>query len=160
MTWAKYGNEFVDDCANAGLSDHAVRTHFEAIHWLYRVERYDMRVPKQLVRRFAGSPLYEAAIQELLDRSFWRDDDDTYLVMHHRDVVRQSLVAQQKKRTRDRQAQTRARAKLSADISDDVSADVSADTVSQSVKHSGLGAEGGYQPAIWPDPAPIPNDLP
>ena len=42
------------------------RTHTEAIGWLYRVEDTGLRIPKTIVRRFAGSEGYETAIRELL----------------------------------------------------------------------------------------------
>jgi hypothetical protein len=55
MTYQKTGTEFWDECAMVGPTDAAVRTHAEAIGWLYRIESDDLRIPKQLVRRFAGS---------------------------------------------------------------------------------------------------------
>ncbi len=54
MTYQKTGTEFWDECAMVGPTDAAVRTHAEAIGWLYRIESDDLRIPKQLVRRFAG----------------------------------------------------------------------------------------------------------
>src|SRR5918998_2982553 len=74
MTWCKFGTEFFDDLANAGLSDAAVRTHAEAISWIYRVEQTDLRIPKHLVRRFAGSEAWEVAVKDLVAAEFWRDD--------------------------------------------------------------------------------------
>lgn len=56
MTWSKYGLEFWDDCANANLSDAAARTHAEAISWVYRMEDTQLRVQKNMIRRFAGAP--------------------------------------------------------------------------------------------------------
>jgi hypothetical protein len=105
MTWQKLGTEFWDDCAQAGLSDAAVRTHAEAIGWLYRVESKDMRIAKSLVARFAGSVCWDTAVRELVAAEFWRDESDAWLIIHHTDVIRQSIAAQQAKRDRDRRAQ-------------------------------------------------------
>jgi hypothetical protein len=114
MTWAKYGVEFFDQCAEAGLSDAAVRTHVEALHYLYRLEAMDMRLVKHLVRRFAGSADWEQATKELVAAEFWHDVGDAYVVVHHEDVFRQSLAAQLKKREVEKERQRRNRAKDSA----------------------------------------------
>jgi hypothetical protein len=111
MTYCKLGTEFFDECADAGLSDAAVRTHAEAIIWLYRVEKFDMRIGKHLVRRFAGSDQYEVAIKDLVDAGFWLDDGDAWIVDHHRNIISQSLAAQltHRAKERDRMRQKRAR---------------------------------------------------
>ena len=140
MTWAKYSTEFGDELAHAGLSDSAYRTHSEAIAYLYRLEDTKLRIPKAVVRRFAGSPDYELAIKELLAAGFWRDRGDAWEVVHHGDVIRQGIAAQRQKRERDKRAQREHRKRntppgtapdVSADISDDVSAAVSGDTINQ-----------------------------
>lgn len=140
MTWTKFGAEFFDDCANHGLSDAAVRTHAEAIGWLYTVESVDLTIAKNVVRRFAGSENYADGIRDLLAVEFWCMQGAKYQVVHHADVIRQSLAAQQKKRSRDKQAQRdyRKRQGLSVvpDVSDDVSADVSGDAVRQTDKQA------------------------
>lgn len=138
MTWTKLGTEFWDDCAHAALSDAAVRTHGEAVGWIYRVESLDLGIPKQLVRRFAGSPCYESAVADLVAAGFWIASADRYVVVHHADVIRASIVAQQKQRERSKSAQAawRERQKKSGrdleEVSDDVSDDVSDNAVSQS----------------------------
>lgn len=105
MTWQKTGVEFWDDCAQADLSDAAVRTHSEAIGWLYRVESDDMRIRKELVPRFVGSKNWQTAIAELVSKEFWQEDTTSYIVVHHADVIRASIAAQRKKRERDKRAQ-------------------------------------------------------
>jgi hypothetical protein len=105
MTWAKYGTEFSDECAEAGLSDAAYRTHAEAIEWLYRVEQPSLRIPKGIVRRFAGSPHYERAIRELVAAGFWEDRGDCWALVHHSEVIRESLRQQHLTRARNRRAQ-------------------------------------------------------
>ncbi len=97
MTWCKLGDEFWDDCANEGLSDAAVRTHAEAIGWIYRIEQTELFIPKNLVRRFAGSPHWETGIQELLRVGWWAEDSTSYVVVHHADVIRASITAQQER---------------------------------------------------------------
>ena len=140
MTWTKLGDEYSDEIANAGLSDAAYRTHTEAAGWLYRIEDIKLRIPKHLVRRFAGSLDYETAIKELADARFWRDRGDTWEIIHHADVIRQSIQAQRQKRDRDKRAQQARRNRVSAspgprsvssDVSADISAGVSGDTDSQ-----------------------------
>jgi hypothetical protein len=132
MTWAKYGAEFRDDCANAELSDTAVRTHAEAIGWIYRIERTDLRIPKHLMRRFAGSPQWEVAVRDLVAAGFWQDRGDAYVVRHHGDVIRASIAAQRRKRERDKRAQSAWRKRnTDPDVSGDVSADVIGDADSQ-----------------------------
>lgn len=127
MTWTKFGSEFFDDCANHGLSDAALRTHSEAIGWLYNVESQDLTINKHLVRRFAGSENYESGITDLLAVGFWRTNGDKYQVVHHADVIRQSLAAQHKKRERDKKASRDYRKRHGLSVSDDVSADVGND---------------------------------
>ena len=138
MTWTKLGDEFSDECANTGLSDAAYRTHVEAIAWLYRVERMDLHIPKHLLRRFVGSEDWENAVQVLAALGWWRDRGDHYQVVHHEDVIRQSIAAQQAKRSRDKKAQADKRRRdeaKSSSVSDGVSADVIPDTDRQTSKH-------------------------
>ena len=53
MTWAKFGVEFRDECAEAGLTDAEFRTHAEALMYLYGIESKDLRIQRRrrLVRR-------------------------------------------------------------------------------------------------------------
>lgn len=122
MTWTKLGDEFSDECAAHELSDSAFRTHVEAIGWIYRVEQMDLRIPKHLVRRFAGSAHFEEAIDFLVSIGWWKRLVAHYEIVHHREVIRSSITMQQKKRERDRKAQQRRR---SGDVTDDVTTDVS-----------------------------------
>ena len=134
MTWSKYGSEYSDEIANACLSDAAYRTHTEAIGWVYRIEDLKLRIPKHLVRRFAGSDDYELAVKELAEAGFWRDRGDTWEIVHHADVIRQSIQAQRQKRDRDKRAQQARRKRVAAapepgSVSGDVSADISAGVI-------------------------------
>jgi hypothetical protein len=133
MTWAKYGAEYNDELANAGVSDAAYRTHSEGIAWLYLIEASRLRIPKNLVRRFAGSPDYELAIKELVDIGYWRDRNDAWEIIHHAGVIRQSIEAQKQLRERNKRAQKahRTRTAKPPPVSGDVSADIS-DAVSDS----------------------------
>jgi hypothetical protein len=105
VTWDKRGTEFSDECAAAGLSDAAYRTHSEAIEWLYRVERPTLSIPKNVVRRFAGSPDYARAITDLVAAGFWEDCGDCWEVIHHGEVIKESLRQQLQARARNRRAQ-------------------------------------------------------
>lgn len=139
MTWAKYGVEFFDQAAELGLSDAAVRTHAEAIAYVYRLDREnvaDLSIGRHLLHRFAGSLDAETAAVELVDAGLWRETPTGWTIEHHGDVIRQSLSAQRAKRERDRRAQHNQRNKPDqdsdadpdADVSTDPSADVSADS--------------------------------
>lgn len=134
MTWAKTGVEFPDQCADANLSDAAYRTHHEVISYLYRIDREDvgdLAIPRSMVRRIAGSDDHERAVKELVACGFWHDAGDRYRLVHHGDIVKQSLMAQRLKRQRDKAAQQtwRERNKKAAqsDVSDDVIADPPSD---------------------------------
>ena len=140
MTWAKYGVEFFDQCADFGLSDAAVRTHTEALHYLYRLELMEMRIAKHLVRRFAGSADWEQATKDLVAIGFWRDDGDAYVVEHHGDVFRQSLFAQLKHRGDERNRQRRKRAKDERDVGPNVGANV---TPTQTDRHTDIQTQQG-----------------
>ena len=149
MTWTKLGDEFSDDCANAGLSDAAYRTHVEAIGWLYRVERMDLHIPKHLLRRFVGSEDWEDAVRDLVALDWWRNRDGHYQLVRHEDVVRQSLAAQQSKRSRDKKAQADKRRRdeaaahrVSNPVSVDFSADVIPDTDRQTDKQASTASTG------------------
>lgn len=139
VTWTKLGDEFWDETANAGLSDAAARSHAEAISWLYRIESNDLIVKRGMLRRFAGTANPENAMAELVAVEFWCPVPDGWLLVHHADVVRQSLVAQQAKRQRDLRAQRakRSREHVSGGVSADVSADVSGDTDRQTDRQQG-----------------------
>jgi hypothetical protein len=139
LTWAKYGGEYSDEIAHAGLSDAAYRTHTEAIGYVYRVEDLKLRIPKHVIRRFAGSENYELAIKELGEAGFWRDRGQHWEIVHHADVIRSGITTQQQKRIRDKNAQRAHRKRATAsreatEVSDDVSADVSAESVTESAE--------------------------
>lgn len=139
MTWTKLGAEFSDDCAAVDLSDAAVRTHLEIIQWLYDRESMDLSLAKHRALKVAESSSAEAAFRELIGVGFWKETERRYELVHHADVIRQSLAAQSKKRERDKKAQQTHRNKVSvsADVSADVSDVVSGDTDRQTDKHLG-----------------------
>jgi hypothetical protein len=66
-------------------------------------------------------------MRELVNAGFWRGTRNGWALVHHADVMRQSLAAQQAKRDRDKNAQKAKRGRDSGSpISGDVSADVAA----------------------------------
>jgi hypothetical protein len=134
VTWTKLGDEYSDEVAHAGLSDAAYRTHTEAIGWLYRIEDMRLCIPKSVVRRFAGSPDHELGIKDLAAAGYWRDRGDAWEVIHHAEIIRQSIQQQQDHRERNRRAQRAYRKRKSErpEVSADVSADVSGNTDRQS----------------------------
>jgi hypothetical protein len=149
MTWPKFGSEFPAQCAEADLSDAAVRTHVEAICYLYEVESKSLEIRKLRMRTIALSPDWEAAIVELLAKGFWLETTAGYRVVHHADVVRQSLAAQQNKRERDKKSQQNKRARdkqddhVSADVSDDVIPDTGRQTDKQTDAYREGSSRGG-----------------
>jgi hypothetical protein len=148
LTWTKHGDEFCDQLARADLTDAAFRTHVEAIAWIYRVEALDLRIPKRLVRRIATSDDYETAVKELAAVRFWRDRGEHWEVLHHGEVIRQSIQQQRAKKARDLRAKrAERRRKVSVDVSADSSAAVTGDTDRQTdAFHGGSGAAHGRTP--------------
>jgi hypothetical protein len=146
MTWVKLGDEFIDQCANADLADAAFRTHVEAIGWLYRNEDTSCRVRQAIVLRFAGSLDWKSGIDGLVAAGFWKDYGDGWEIVHHADVIRQSIAAQRIKREqdRDRQRQRRARATAAARSAPGVTRDVAA---TQTDRQAG-SKETDHQPTV------------
>lgn len=155
MTWAKFGVEFFDQCAESGLSDPAVRTHVEALHYLYRLEAMDMRIAKQRVRRFAGSDQWEIAVKDLVNAEFWLDVGDAYVVEHHADVFRQSLAAQLKHRDSERERQRRKRER-DANVGTNTDANVGTNVrATQTDRHTDRALEVTEQPVCRDCWAPL-----
>jgi hypothetical protein len=138
MTWAKFGDQYADECADAGLSAEAFRLHTEAILWLYRLEHDDCRILKHLVRRFAGGDVPEAAAKELAEVGFWRDNGASWVIVHHAQVIRQSLDAQRAKRDRDRGHQrAKRRRDRKVSVTDSVAESVETQTTNQTTSTKG-----------------------
>lgn len=162
MTWTKLGSEFWPECLHHGLSDAAARTHAEAIAYIYEVEEMSCTIPKRLVRTFAGSEDSADAIEALVSIGWWKSHADKWEVLHHADVIRQSLAAQLGKRIRDKKAQRTHRQRQNptdgtTGVSADVSADVIPDTDRQTDKQLGghvktncsHGVPAGDKPDSW-----------
>lgn len=118
MTWAKLPDEYPNQCAEAGLSDAAFRTHTEAVFWIYgrdrpygEREKITMRIPKGLLPRFAGSPDRDLAAKELVGIGWWKEHATDYEVVKHAATIRQSIQRQRQVRdgNRDRKARQRGR---------------------------------------------------
>lgn len=77
MTWTKLSDDFGDDCYQ--LSDAAFRLHVEGLLWSNR-KLVDLKLDKAVLQRWATRP--EAAA-ELVDRGWWTDEGDHYLIRHH-----------------------------------------------------------------------------
>lgn len=135
MTWTKLGSEFFPECLHHGLPDSAVRTHAEAIAYLYEVEEMSCRIPKRLVRTFAGSEDYLAAIDVLLALEWWVEAGADYEVMHHGDVIRQSIAAQLKQRERTKKS-SRTYRQRNAENTSDGTTDVTADVTGHVTHHA------------------------
>jgi hypothetical protein len=128
VTWAKYGVEFFDQCADAGLTSDGTLTHAEAIAWLYRCDRQDVTdvsIPAKAIRKFANCEHPEPAIAELVRVGFWAVTDSGYVLVHHAEVVSQSLMSQRIKREVNRRSQAKARARQNVKPREGVSTDAS-----------------------------------
>lgn len=116
MTWCKLGTEFFDQLVDsdfpADIDDACQLTHTQSLHYLYSVEAMDMRFKKSVLRRFATSSKSVEAAHALVKAGVWADHGNEYEVIHHGDVFRHSLYAQQKKKegNKERQRKYRARA--------------------------------------------------
>lgn len=115
MTWTKLGDEFTAECGNVELSDAAFRTHVELIAWLYRVEQMDLLIPKSRLAKVLESDRAETAIRELLAQGWYRNHDRHYELLHHADVVRQSIAAQQTARRNSKKTSAKYREKKAAE---------------------------------------------
>ena len=157
MTWAKYGTEFFDQLVDSNirpeLDDAAQLTHTQALHYLYSVESMEMIFKKSVLRRFATSSKSSEAAQELVRIGFWADLGASYKVIHHEDVFRQSLVAQMKKRDRDK---TSKRIKRGTDPSAPVANDVANDN--SNVANSVGATQTDRQTGIYEE-VPFPENL-
>lgn len=165
MTWTKLGSEFFRECFHHGLSDAAVRTHGEAIEYLYTCEEMSLKIPKRAVRSFAGSEHATAAVEELVSLEWWADRGDKWEVVHHCDVIRQSLAAQQKQRATSKKTSAKYRQKKaqeepesSTDGTTDVTRHVTPNADRQTDKHlqgdhlpaCEHGVSGGADSLGWP----------
>lgn len=145
MTWTKTGSEYPDDAYNVELSDAGYRTHHEGITYLFKLERTDCYVRTDEVRRFAGSPHAEMAVQELVNLGWWRIKGQGYELIHHADVIRSGITAQVKKRENSKRNQ---RAWRERNVSADTGADISAYADRQTDKQP---AVNGDHSQGWPD---------
>lgn len=75
--WTKLGDEFGDAAWN--LSDHAWRTHCEALLWSNQLG-LDLMVPKRHLRRFAFSDRADEAAAELCASGWWKPEGDYWNV--------------------------------------------------------------------------------
>ncbi|HLM22218.1 MAG TPA: hypothetical protein VK390_11930 [Propionibacteriaceae bacterium] len=148
MTWTKLGTEFFDDCAEAVLSDAAVRTHAEAIGYLYGQENFDLTLKKSTMRRWAGSDCPEEAALELVAAGMWTDGKAEWTVVHHADVIRQSLTAQLKKREDDKARARKKRGYVGSDVGSDVHAtQTDRQTYKQTASNEGSSSGWNFAPA-------------
>lgn len=117
MTWSKFGNEYFDQLANMDfpddIADACQLTHTQAIHYLYSVEEQALTFKKSMLHRFATSPQADRAADTLVSLGVWSDQGQKYEIVHHSDVIRQSLGYQLKERDRKKTDQRRRRSKES-----------------------------------------------
>lgn len=90
MTWSKLSDDFTDDTWY--LSDVAFRLHVEGICWSNR-KLLDMQIPKDDASKFKGI----TGLPELLDKGYWSEQHDSFLILHHSDYqrTREAVIATQ-----------------------------------------------------------------
>lgn len=104
MTYAKFLDGFSDECAAARLSDTAYRVHSEAIEYLYGAEDPSCLILKGALSRFAASRHRSRGIAQLVAVGFWKDHGDCWEVVHHAEVIRESLRLWEQSKERNRRA--------------------------------------------------------
>lgn len=113
MTWTKLGTEFFDQLVDMDfpddLDDACQLTHAQAIHYCYSVENMNLRFKKSTLPRFASSSRAELAAHALVKAGAWADHGKDYELIHHADVIRQSIAVQQRKRTTEKERMRRRR---------------------------------------------------
>jgi hypothetical protein len=134
MTWL--GEEFPDDAAD--VSDAGVRLHIEAWCWSNR-RLLDGTIRKKDLPRFAFGDDTDIAVPELIRIGWWRDDSDTWQLLHGAQW-QESRDQVEARKLRNRKAQGHRRGdhrwcdqdrscrSVSDDSTDDTSADVSVAT--------------------------------
>jgi hypothetical protein len=109
MTWLKLSDDFADDCARAGLSDAAFRTHIEGLVWAMRRETGGY-LDDLDIRRAIETENAAAAIAELLAVGFWVRELHGYRIVHAMDQqVEPEVIAHRRKLAADRKRRQRRR---------------------------------------------------
>ena len=122
---------------DAELSDAAYRTHDEAIGYLHQVEKMSCEIRKGRMRNVAHSENWEPSVAELVAKGFWEETANGYRVVHHADVIRQSLAAQQKSRETSKKTSARHRANQKREsVDNDISASLTGDVTRHVQRHA------------------------
>ncbi len=105
--WTKVSDDYGDQCARLGLSDAAFRTHLEALLWTMRRESGG-NIEERDVRRFAESPLVDAAVQELVDLGCWTKTQEGFrLNLHMEHQIEPEVIARRRESAAIRQRRKR-----------------------------------------------------
>jgi hypothetical protein len=104
VTWTKLSDDFTDDCARAGLSDSAVRTHVEGLVWTMRRESAGF-LDHRDIRKAIETNNSAAAIAELIAVGFWQRLEHGWQIVHHMEhqpepdlIARRRLLAAERVR--------------------------------------------------------------
>lgn len=139
MTWTKLSDDFADDCARAGLSSEAFRTHVEALLWSMRRETGGV-ITERDIRRFAEAEDVRAAIEELVDAAFWDVAEDGYTVVHHMEHQPEpDVIDRRRKLTAER---VRRHRRKKAGLSEEDSGNAVTDGATERVTRDGTGRDG------------------
>jgi hypothetical protein len=121
MTWLKVSDDFGIDCAEAGLSDAAFRTHVEGLLWSMRRLTGGCLTPTAL-RHGVETTDPDAAVAELVEAGFWERHGAGYRIVHGMDVQRTpEQVRADRDATAERQRRWYQRHVGESDVESDVS---------------------------------------
>jgi hypothetical protein len=102
LVWLKLSDDFADDCARAGLSDAAFRTHVEGLLWCMRRETGGL-LDSVAIRRAVETHAVDAAVAELVGAGFWSVWGDGWIVRHGMgDQPEPDLIARRRELTAER----------------------------------------------------------
>lgn len=111
MPWLKLSDDFADDCARAGLSDAAFRTHVECLTWAMR-RLTGGRLTELDVRRCCEVDDPHTAIKELVECGFWIETAEGWQIVHGMDEQRSpQQVEADRAKARERMQRVRSKAK-------------------------------------------------
>jgi hypothetical protein len=109
--WVKLSDDFSVRCAQARLSDAAVRTHTDALCWIMDREMGPVLSPRDL-RRALESEHADAAVRELLAAGWWvreGSDGSVRVIECMADQPEPEVIAKRREATADRKRRERLR---------------------------------------------------
>lgn len=111
MPWLKLSDDFADDCARAGISNEAFRTHVEGLTWAMR-RLTGGRLTELDIRRCCEVEEPHLAIKELVQRGFWIEAAEGWQIVHGMDDQRRpEQIEADRAKARERMQRARSKEK-------------------------------------------------